>query len=100
MTDREARAVLEGPAKPLKRPQLACSRCPRRITTDGADRIFSEPEAHANSLARRMLFRKAMSSPSATVSSNRTGFLFLFLTLLLAGLEVWGIRASIGYLLK
>jgi hypothetical protein len=31
---------------------------------------------------------------------SRTGFLLLILTLVVAGLEIWGIGASLGTLLK
>jgi hypothetical protein len=41
-----------------------------------------------------------MSSPGATAQSNRGGLLLLILTLVVAGLEVWAIRASIGILLR
>jgi len=41
-----------------------------------------------------------MSSLSAPSRPSRTGVLLLLLTLIVAGLEVWGIGASLGYLLK
>jgi hypothetical protein len=36
----------------------------------------------------------------ANSRSSRTGLLLLLLTLAVAGLEVWGIGASLGYLLR
>ncbi len=41
-----------------------------------------------------------MSAMYANSRPSRTGFLFLLLTLMVAGLEVWGIGASIHYLLR
>ncbi|HKA36786.1 MAG TPA: hypothetical protein VKH43_08190 [Thermoanaerobaculia bacterium] len=32
--------------------------------------------------------------------SNRIAFVVLFVTLLVAGLEIWGIRSALGSLLK
>ena len=37
---------------------------------------------------------------AAATRSNRVAFLFLFLTLLIAGIEVWAIRATLGFLLR
>ncbi|HEY3124975.1 MAG TPA: hypothetical protein VGK70_13060 [Thermoanaerobaculia bacterium] len=39
-------------------------------------------------------------SPLSNPRLSRTGLLFLMLTLLVAGVEVWGIGASLGYLLR
>jgi hypothetical protein len=41
-----------------------------------------------------------MSSVHAQARPTRMGFLFLLLTLTAAGLEIWGIGASLGSLLK
>ena len=63
--------------------------------------MFSPLPRPRKPLARRMLPDPTqMSSPGATAQSNRTGLFLLILTLLVAGLEVWAIRASIGILLR
>ncbi|HYV41886.1 MAG TPA: hypothetical protein VEO02_08885 [Thermoanaerobaculia bacterium] len=41
-----------------------------------------------------------MSSVSVHSRPSRMGFLLLLVTLVVAGLEVWGIGASLGYLLR
>ena len=41
-----------------------------------------------------------MNTPGASAPSNRAAFLLLLLTLVVAGLEVWAIRASLGVLLR
>ena len=41
-----------------------------------------------------------MSSVHAPARPTRLGYLFLFLTLIVAGLEMWGIGASLGILIK
>jgi hypothetical protein len=41
-----------------------------------------------------------MSLPNAPSRPSRNGFFLLILTLVIAGLEVWGIGASLGSLLK
>ena len=41
-----------------------------------------------------------MSLPNAPSRPSRSGYLLLVLTLVIAGLEVWGIGASLGSLLK
>ena len=41
-----------------------------------------------------------MSPVDANSRSSRTGFLFLLLTLAVVGLEMWGIGASLKYLLR
>ena len=41
-----------------------------------------------------------MSSVNAPSRPSRTGFFLLILTLVIAGLEVWGIGTSLGTLLK
>jgi hypothetical protein len=47
-----------------------------------------------------MLSRVLMSPPGSNPRSGRVGFFFLLLTLLTAGAEVWGIRASLAFLLR
>jgi hypothetical protein len=41
-----------------------------------------------------------MSLPNAPSRPSRNGFFLLIVTLVIAGLEVWGIGASLGTLLK
>jgi hypothetical protein len=41
-----------------------------------------------------------MSSVHAPARLTRIGFVFLLLTLIVAGLEIWGIGASLGSLLR
>ena len=41
-----------------------------------------------------------MSSVPVPARPTRMGYLFLLLTLIAAGLEMWGISASLGILLK
>jgi hypothetical protein len=41
-----------------------------------------------------------MSPLGASARSNRVAFLFLILTLVVVGLEIWGIRAALGTLLR
>lgn len=63
--------------------------------------MFSRLPGPRQPLARRMLPDPSqMSSPGVAAQSNRAALLLLILTLLVAGLEVWAIRASIGILLR
>ena len=47
-----------------------------------------------------MLSVSPMTPLGAPARHSRAGFVILVLTLLVAGLEVWGIRASLGILLR